>query len=71
MLPYTSMGALRDARASYKGALAYARMRAYEHVLYLYFVDHIGLAWQLYNGPFSCYVTCFALRVINDMCLKF
>ena len=69
MLLYTIMGALRRARARRVGARLCARACA--HALYLYSVDHIGLAWQLYNGPFSCYITCFALREINDMCLKF
>lgn len=68
VLLYTSMGALWAARESYKSALVHVCMHAF---LYLYSIDHIGLAWQLYNGPFSCYVTCIDLRVIDDVCLKF
>ena len=69
VLLYTIMGTLRRARARRVGARLCAR--ACVHALCSYFVDHIGLAWQLYNGPFSCYITCFALRMINDKCLKF
>ena len=63
------MGALGAACA--RRIRARSCMSVCAHVLDLYSIDHIGLAWQLYNGPFSGYVTCIALMVIDDVCLKF